>query len=427
MKRLRVRLRYGREGLDVELPQKNVVAILEAPEVADVVGQKGVEQALETPIGSPGLEELCRGKKDACILISDVTRPVPNRDILPPLLAKLENCGIPGESITILVATGLHRPTEAKELDEMLGKDIPRKYRVINHNSRDREMAEDLGKTAAGTPIVVNRIYARSSLKIATGLIEPHLMAGFSGGRKAICPGICYPETMRVMHGPKMLASPLSTCDVVEGNPFHKEATEVANKVGLDFLVNVVNNQQRKAIGVFAGDKDKAFLEGVNFCRKAVEAIMSEPVDIVVTTCAGYPLDTTYYQSMKGMIGVLPILKPGGTIVIAAGCEEGLGSKEFTELVLSMPDLDTFERKLWSDGFFVIDQWQLQELCKVRKQAEVLFFTDKLDESLRERLLIPCVKSVEEGVEQGLRRLGAEAKIAVIPEGPYVLPRLAEG
>ena len=417
---------YGREGLEVELPRENVVAVLEQPAGLAPVGEEGVRRALEEPIGSPGLEELCRGRQEACVLVSDITRPVPNREILPPLLAGLEHAGIPRDGITLLIATGLHRVNTPEELEEMLGEEIRGEYRVASHDSRDRGMAKDLGRTAAGTPVVVNRTYAEADLKIATGLIEPHLMAGFSGGRKSVCPGICYPETLRVMHGASLLALPSVTCGIVEGNRFHEEATEIARKVGVDFLVNVVNDRERRAIGVFAGDGEKAFLAGVEFCRRAVEVEVSEPVDIVVTTSAGYPLDTTYYQSVKGLVGALPILKPGGTIIMAVGCEEGLGSQEFEELLLGTPDLETFETKLWREGFFAVDQWQLQELLKVTKEADVLLFTDKLDGELRGRLLIPCVDSVEEGVERALRRHGPRAKIAVIPEGPYVLPKVGE-
>ena len=419
-------MRYGREWLEVELPRKNLVAVLEMPEGLAPLGRERIERGLDEPIGSAGLEELCRGKREACVLVSDVTRPVPNREILPPLLSRLEGCGIPRDGISLLIATGLHRVNTPHELEEMLGGTIARGYRVVSHNSRDRGMAKDLGTTKRGTPVVVNRIYAESELKVGTGLIEPHLMAGFSGGRKAICPGMCYPETVRVLHGPRLLESPLATCGLLAGNPLHEELTEVARTVGMDFLVNVVNDRQRRPVGVFAGDMEAAFLQGADFCRKAVEARVPEAVDVVVTSSAGYPLDTTYYQSIKGIVGALPILKPGGTIVMAAGCEEGLGSPEFTDLLLSMPDLETFEKRLWSDGFFVVDQWQLQELAKARKTAEVLVFTDNLDADLRKRLLVPCVGSVEEGVEMALRRCGPDATLAAIPEGPYVLPRVGE-
>lgn len=410
--------------MEVELPRKNVVAILELPEGMAPIGEEGVRRALDEPIGSPRLEELCRGKSQACVLVSDITRPVPNREILPPLLARLEEGGIPRDAITILVATGLHRVNTPQELDEMLGADVAREYQVLSHDSRDRTRARDLGNTAAGTPIVVNRDYADSELKIATGLIEPHLMAGFSGGRKAVCPGICYPETLRIMHGAKMLASPLVTTGVLDGNPLHQEATEIARRVGIDFLVNVVINRERQSTGVFAGDWEKAFLQGVRFCEKAVGVEVPEPVDIVVTTSAGYPLDTTFYQSIKGIYGALPLVKPGGTIVMAAGCEEGLGSEEFTQLMLETPSLETFEKNLERDDFFVIDQWQLQQLSMARKKAEILLFAGKLDGKLRDLLLIPCVESVEEGVDAALRRHGPDATIAVIPEGPYVLPRV---
>jgi len=423
---MRVKLRYGRTGVEVELPERNVVAVLRmnptAP-LADPVG--AVREALRHPIGARPLRELAQGCKSACIVTSDITRPVPNPVILPPILAELEAAGVAREGIAILVGTGIHRANEGAELVEMFGEEIVRSYRVLNHVARDPESHTFIGRTKRGTPIEVDSRYLEADLKIVTGLIEPHLMAGYSGGRKGICPGICSTATMKVMHGPHLLDSPLATYGIIEGNPFHEEATEIAERAGVDFLLNVTLDEQRRITGIFAGDLKEAFASGVAFAEKSVKVAVPREVDVVLTSSAGYPLDTTYYQAIKGIKAALPILRAGGSVVIAAECAEGLGGPEFTELLMTMPDLQTFERKMWEDGFFVLDQWQLQELVISARQAEVLFFSDRQPPRLRERLLVEWVPSPEAGVARALERHGADASIAVVPEGPYVLPALA--
>ncbi|MCE5268741.1 MAG: nickel-dependent lactate racemase, partial [Planctomycetaceae bacterium] len=335
---MRIRLDYGRTGLEVDLPDRNLVGVLRCPESKPLADPAAaVRQALQQPTGAPSLAELARGRRNACIVVSDVTRPVPNRVLLPPILDTLEAAGIPRSNITILVATGLHRPNLGDELVEMLGPDIPKNYRIENHDGRRLDKHTFLGNTANGTPVWVDSHYATADLKILTGLIEPHYMAGFSGGRKAICPGISAFETVGAWHGPAFLEHPNARNGCIHGNPVHEESTAIARMAGCDFIVNVVINAQRQILNVVAGDMEAAFLEGVAFARRHVTATLPEPVDIVVTTSAGYPLDATFYQSVKGMVGALGVVKQGGTIVLAASLSEGIGGPEFQRLFRDYP------------------------------------------------------------------------------------------
>jgi nickel-dependent lactate racemase len=423
---MRITLDYGKTGLEVELPDERVVgplAIRPATPLPDP--ETAVAQAIATPIGSPPLAQLARGRKNACILVCDITRPVPNKIILPPLLRALEEQGIPRKDILILNATGLHRPNEGAELVELLGADIVRDYRIENHHGKVLEEHDYLGTTANGVPVYLDSRYVRADLKITTGLIEPHLMAGYSGGRKVICPGIAALETVKVWHGPKFLEHPKADCGYLEGNPVHEENTRIAWMAGCDFIVNVCLDGQRRITWVGAGHMEKAWMEGVRFCAQVVRVPVSEPVDVVVTSCAGYPLDTTWYQAVKGLTGALPIVKQGGTIILAASLSEGIGSPEFQRLLADNPDLRIFKERILGKDYFVMDQWQLEELAKVVERCKVKVVSDGLSAETLRRCHANPAASVEGAVADCLAEYGSAARIAVIPKGPYVLPYVA--
>lgn len=423
---MRVMLDYGRTGLEVELPDDRVVGPLEiqpAPPLDDPESE--VERVLAAPTGAPPLAELAKGRKDACILVCDITRPVPNALLLRPMLHTLEEAGIARENILLLVATGLHRPNEGDELVEVLGAQIASTYRVENHDGKNKDQHAFLGTTPKGVPVWLDRRYVEADLKIATGLIEPHLMAGYSGGRKLICPGIAHLATVKVWHGPDFLEHPKADCGFLEGNPVHEENTRIARMAGCDFIVNVTMDRERRPTCVVAGDMEEAFLEGVRFIEQVVKSPISEPVDVVVTSSAGYPLDTTFYQAVKGLTGALPIVKDGGTIILAASLSEGIGSPEFQQLFEENDDLERFVQRIMGKDYFVLDQWQLEELAKVRRKARVKLVSDGLAPETLKRLFVEPADSVERAVAESLAEYGPGAKVAVIPKGPYVLPLVA--
>ena len=423
---MQFQLEYGKTGLDVTLPERNVVRSLAYKDVPPLANPSVAFQAsLASPIGSASFHQLANRCKSACILICDITRPVPNELMLRPMLEVLESAGMKSEDIVILIATGLHRPNEGQELIELVGSDIASRYRVENHHGKALEEHTYLGQSPRGVPIWIDSRYVAAELKIAVGLIEPHFMAGYSGGRKLICPGIAALETIRAWHSPKFLEHPSAKSGILDGNPVHEENTWIARKAGCDFITNVVIDAQRRPLKFVAGDMEAAFLEGVEFVRGVVRDTVPEPVDIVVTSGAGYPLDTTFYQAVKGMVGALPIVRDGGTIIIAASMSEGIGSHEFEHLFREHATLEAFMDRILGPDYFTIDQWQLEELAKVRRKADVKVVTDGLPADTIDRLFVESARSVEQAVSDCVDRYGPEATLAVIPKGPYVLAEVA--
>ena len=425
---MRLHLAYGRTGLDVELPDQNLVKCL-GYQAAQPLGdpEAAVREALACPIGTRPLAELARGRRDACVVISDVTRPVPNALLLPPLLATLEAAGIARQRILILVATGLHRPNEGDELVEMVGRFVADNYRIENHHGQ--ELAEHVlvGQSPRGLPAWIDRRYVEADLKITTGLIEPHFMAGFSGGRKLICPGLAALETIKAWHSPDFLEHPNARVGCLKGNPVHEENTWIGRRAGCDFIVNTVIDDRRQLLRVVAGDMEAAFCAGVAFAEQLDVDTIPAPVDIVVTSAAGYPLDATYYQSIKGMVAAAEIVRPGGTIILAAGISEGIGSPQFCRIFEENPSLDVFMERILAKTYFAMDQWQVEEFAKARRKARIRVVTDGLSASQLERMYVESAPTVEQAVADALTQYGPHATIAAIPKGPYVLGRVAGG
>jgi nickel-dependent lactate racemase len=422
-----IRLEYGTTGLEVAVPEERLAGVLALRPHAPLPDPEGAVRAgLAAPIGAPPLAELARGRRSACVVISDITRPVPNRLLLPPILATLEGAGIRREAITILIATGTHRPNEGEELVSMVGERIACEYRIVNHMARDSASHRFLGTAPHGTPVYVDRTFLDADLTISAALIEPHFMAGYSGGRKSVCPGICSMETVQVWHGPRFIGHPRSDNGQLEGNPVHEDGVAAARMAGLDFIVDVTLDAERRLTGVFAGDMEAAWAVGVRHVAQVVEARVPEPVDVALTTCAGYPLDLTLYQAVKGMVGALPIVKEGGTILIAARCAEGIGSPDFARILLENEDLEQFVARTYDDTFFIPDQWEAHELWKAARKAEILVYTEGIDAETLARCFVTPVSSVAEGLARAFDRHGPAARVAVIPQGPYVVASLGD-
>ena len=422
---MKIKMDYGKEGVWVDVPDQNLVKVLSMKKTKPIQNpERGVARALEMPIGSAPLAELVRGKKTACVVICDITRPVPNKILLPPILETLEQNGIARENITILIATGIHRPNLRDELIRLVGEEIAANYKVVNHYARKKEDHTYLGRTSRGTEVYIDSTYINADLKITTGFIEPHLMAGFSGGRKLICPGVASLETVKVMHSPKILEHPNAREGVIKGNPFHEEVIEMTRMAGMDFMVNVSLDEDRNITGIFAGSYLEAHEQGVQFVREHVGDSIPKPVDIVITSSAGAPLDATFYQAVKGMTAALPIVKQGGTIIIAAECPEGLGSPEFSDLVRETNDINVFMNNIIRDDYFVVDQWQLEEFAKVLRKVEVYLYATGIRDQDHNRALWTPIDSVEAGIKLALEKHGKNATIAVIPRGPYVLANI---
>lgn len=429
---MKLTLRYGREGLPIEIPddlETRVLRLHPLPPLPDEA--KALEESLRAPIGSPPLDELARNRESACIVISDVTRPVPNEKLLSPLLSCLHDSGIKEDRVTILVATGLHRPNEGPELEEMIGARIKDRYRVKNHFARDTRAQTSLGevpldldsngngpgKTAS---VAIDSRYLQSDLKITTALIEPHFMAGYSGGRKLVCPGIASADTILQFHAPAMIGHPKAHAGNLNGNPVHAMSRAAAGLAGVDFICNVTLSEERRITGVFSGDLDQAHTTGIKHVDRQTK-VPCQPSDIVITSCAGYPLDTTLYQAVKGMVGALPAVKKGGTIIIAASMTQGVGSEEFTQMCGTLRSVDDFIERIYNAPV-VIDQWQLQELMQVLQKCEVMVICQSVSDDVLRGCLLTPMPTVEEALKIALNKHGARATLTVIPEGPYVTP-----
>ena len=425
---MQVRLAYGREGLLLEYPETpNFQGVLYPDRVTPLERPaESLRDALAEPIASGPLRDRAAGRRNAVIVISDITRPVPNQLLLPGILEELSRAGLSEEDITILIATGIHRPNEGDELTQLVGKDIADRYRVINHFSKEQDDMVQVGTVGEGVPAYVNRHYVESDLKILTGFIEPHMWAGFSGGRKSILPGISSAETLKYMHGPEMVAHPRTVYGVLEGNPFHEAGLEIMAQAGADFIVNVTLDTEKQVTGVFAGDPVEAHLRGVDFLSRHCVKTLSEPLDFVITTNAGAPLDCNLYQSSKGLSGVSGATRPGGVILMASACPEGFGSDEYLEVFEKYADSPQgFIEKILNKEFFVLDQWCAQETYQVRLKNEIWLHTDGIDSATLEKYHFTPVARLETALDQLLERFGREARWAIVPDGPMLILRVA--
>jgi nickel-dependent lactate racemase len=421
---MKIELNYGKGKIPVEVNDSRVKTVLRKSPAEVIADPKSsLLAALENPIGAMPLKNFCAPGKSACVVVSDLTRPVPNHIILPVLLGYLESNGVRRNDVTILIATGMHRAVGHDELVDLLGPEVVRDYLVVNHKPESEEMLDHLGFTSHGSSIKVNKFYTRSDLKVLTGLIEPHFMAGYSGGRKSICPGIAGFESMVFSHGVECLGNPASANCVLAGNPFHEEALEVALAAGCDFIVNAVIDEERRITGIFAGDLIQAHEAGCAFVDKHFKTKIAEAAEIALTTNAGFPLDVDFYQSVKGLIGALPAIKPGGTIIIASRCPEGLGSEQFVDLLRELKASKSPEDFLdHHREYFVTNQWEVQKLLQVLAKASFMIFSEGLTKADAELAQGTKLDSIEQGLELAFAQHGGQAKAIIIPEGPYVVP-----
>jgi nickel-dependent lactate racemase len=420
---MQVQFAYGKSGLTLDVPDGFDYKVLEARSASALPDSaRALEDALDHPIGSPSLVELARGKKTAAISVCDITRPAPNRLVLPPLLKRLEEAGIPRENVIVMIATGLHRAATDAEIAEILGPEVAGTVRIGNHNARNRDEHRYLGDTSSGTPVWIDERLIASDLHITLGFIEPHLMLGFSGGRKLIAPGLAAQETIKVLHSPKFMRDARSVEGSVADNPLHRELLEIARMARHDFIVDVALTRDRKIAGVFAGHSEQAHAEGMKFVSRVMLEQLPEPVDAVITSCAGYPLDLTFYQAIKGITAAQHIVKPGGRILLVAECAEGPGAHEFCQLLKRTASDQEYLDSI-SNSPVIVDQWQLEKLAIVTRKADVFFYTPGLPGDYHDALWGRILPTPEAAVAALTESLPQGAKIALLPEGPYVLAK----
>ena len=424
---MQIELSFGRQGLLVELPEKAIPQIIRKPKYPVPEDPHAlVKQALSQPIRSKKLSEEAIGNKTACILVCDVTRPVPNKLFLKPVIDELEAGGIPREGITILIATGLHRPNIGEELEEVIGDPwVTENIRILNHDARDESSIVHLGKTPTHqVPLGLNRHFVEADLKLVTGLVEPHFMAGYSGGRKVIAPGIAHHETIRTFHSARFMESPYAASCNLDNNPLHESQLEIVQMLGGEILaVNTILDEERNLIHVNFGEVLASHQEAVNFARASCEIPVGRKFKTILTSSAGYPLDKTYYQTVKGMVTPLDILEPGGTLIIASECAEGIGSQEFRESQARLVELGpaAFLETLLSKDLAEIDEWESEMQLKPMRVGEVQLYCPGMSEEDQKLTGVKMIADLQEAVAEAIERVG-DAEVAVIPEGPYLVP-----
>lgn len=418
---MNVHLAFGKEGLAVTLPSGFDYQVLECPVVAPLPDPvAAIEAALDQPVAGPSLRDLAAGKQSVAISVCDITRPAPNRMVLPPLIQRLEAAGVPKSGIRILIATGLHRGATEAEVQQIVGDAVAEQYEVLNHDARNPEQHTHLGTTRSGTPVYIDSRFVDADLHLSLGLIEPHLMLGFSGGRKLVAPGLAFEATIKTLHGSRFMRDARTCEGSIDDNPLHDELLEIARMARHDFIVDVALTRTRGLAGVWAGEAEAAHRAGVAQVRKAMFQPVRQAADAVITTGAGYPLDMTFYQSIKGVTAASQIVKKGGKILLFGACEEGAGAPEFRKMLEQFSSDVEFLNAI--DGVPVtIDQWQLEKLALATQKAGVTYCAPGLPQTQIEKLWGPAYRDPADAVSAFFRNLPQGSRVAVMPEGPYVL------
>lgn len=418
---------FGHTGLEVELPTQANPSILRKPAIeTSGTAAEIIRHALDNPIASDELSKTAIGAKTACILICDITRPVPNGEFLQPLISRLTDAGVPASGITVLVATGLHRPNLDQELDELLGDPwVLQNVRVENHFARDEDSCVHLGVTKKhSVPVGLNKLFVDADIKIATGLVEPHFMAGYSGGRKVIAPGVAHHETIRTFHSARFMEHPLATSCVLDGNPLHDTQLEIVQMLSGPVLsLNTVLDEHRNLVYATFGDVIQSHLKAVDFARASCELNVGRKYKTILTSSAGYPLDKTYYQTVKGMVTPLSILEDGGDLIIVSECSEGFGSEEFCEAQKKLVDLGTegFLESIAEKSLADVDEWQTEMQLKPMRVGRIKLYAPKLGDDPSALTGVESVSNVTDSIAESMKR-HSDNDIAIIPEGPYVVP-----
>ncbi len=421
-----ITLAYGKTGLPLSLPDDARVTVVEPaflPALADPAA--ALCAALQQPIGCPPLSEMVKPTDTVGIVFSDITRPTPSHLLIPALRDALAH--VPDAHILLFNATGTHRKNTDTELRGMLGDEVVERYRIIQHDAHDAGAHIHLGCTPGGNEIWIERAFVACDVCILTGFIEPHFFAGFSGGGKAIMPGLARLDTVQWNHGARHMDDPRTTWGVTDGNPLWEDVTAAAALANPTFLLNVTLNRDKAITGVFAGDFRVAHRAGCAFARETAMAAVDEPFDIVITTNSGYPLDLNLYQAVKGMSAAAQVVKDGGSIVIAADCWDGLPEgSEYARMLAEARNPAEVLATVRAPGYRRPEMWQAQIQALLSQRADIYLYSHNLtDAQIRGALLTPC-RSIEQTVEALRARYGRDASICVLPEGPQTIPYVRE-
>lgn len=418
-----VHLAYGRGYLEVpQHPGSTVVLPHDDAPLADPAA--AIREAVRSPLGAPALRDIVSDGDHVVISVCDGTRAQPRAEVLPVLLGEIDSAAA-DVRVTVLIATGTHRGNTDAELLEMLGAQVLSRCEVVNHDARDASSLVDLGVVGDGVPLRLNRIWVEADVRITSGFVEPHFFAGFSGGPKMVAPGLAGLGTVMVLHDARRIGDELATWGEVRDNPVHRDIRAAAAAAPPHLAVDVLMDGEKRITHVVAGALDDMHDVACDLARAAAMRAVPEPFDVVVTTNSGHPLDQNLYQAVKGMAAAERIVKPGGTIVVAAECSDGLPAHgAFAEVLGAADSPAALLEAISAPGFSVADQWQVQILARVLTGARVLMRSDGLDDATLKRANITGVPDVAEAVADAVTRAGPDARVCYLPMGPQTIPYL---
>ncbi|MEK6265322.1 MAG: nickel-dependent lactate racemase [Clostridium sp.] len=422
----KIKIPYSKQFLEIEIPDKNLVSTLESKAhaySAEGTQEEIVNKALDSPIGSPKLEELVMGKKNMVLITSDHTRPVPSKVTLPILLGRIRSVN-PEIKITILIATGFHRPTTREEMISKFGPEIVDNEVIINHVSEDYSSMISVGTLPSGGELLLNKLAMETELLISEGFIEPHFFAGFSGGRKSVLPGVASAKTVMANHCSEFIASEYARSGVLENNPIHRDMLYAAKKAKLAFILNVVIDSEKNVINAFAGDSELAHSSGCKFVME-LASVKAVKADIAISTNGGYPLDQNIYQSVKGMTAAEATCKENGVIIMVSACNDGHGGQSFYDNIANASSPREVLDRVIKVGRneTAPDQWEFQILARILDKFIVIFVTDMCDPCMIKKMHMQHAFTFEEALERALEIKGRDATITVIPDGVSVVVR----
>lgn len=395
-------------------------------------------ESIANPVGGNTLNELLLKKKagKVVIVVSDITRPIPYSDFLPELILHIERSGIKKDEIIILIATGMHRASSHAEHLKMFGDFIVNNYHIIDHDCRVEEELQELeGMSWSGSKVILNKHYIEAGFRVVTGLVEPHFMAGFSGGRKAICPGLVSFDAVKKFHGYQFLSHPNAASTILNDNPCHMENTSIAQMCPPDFTINVVLDKNKKVNVIISGELFASHKKATDYVKEACCPPLLKPADIAITSSGGYPLDATFYQCVKGFVNCLPAVKENGEIIAFGSCLEGIGGLEYSELMKKYSNnYVQFIDDIKSGQIFIKDQWQLQMHIRAIDKIgthNLHFYTSNISISDLSKLSVNPHSVLSENIEKSIqshinKAIKKKKELAIFPEGPYCSPQYRE-
>ena len=422
-----IKILYGKKGYLLGIKKSWKPTVIRKPKMPLIKSiEKAVTNAFLNPINSPSLSNLAKDSKSACILVCDITRPVPNNLFLEKLVNTLVISGISEDNIIILIATGLHRPAPKKEINQIIGsKYILNNINIVNHLARENSHHRFIGTTSQGNRISLDKRFLDADLKIATGLVEPHFMAGYSGGRKVIAPGIAHEKTIRTFHSARYMEDPMAKNCNLQQNPLHKDQLEIIKMIGGSYAVNCVIDEERNLSYINFGEIVKSHIDAVNFMTSYAKVKANNLFNTIITSSAGAPLDATFYQTVKGMISPLSILKKGGDLIIFSECKEGMGSNDFlrSQTRLLKDGKQKFITDILKKKYADVDEWQTEKEIEALNKANIYLYSKGISKKEEKLAAIKLTNDPISTIEKSIKKHNNN-NIAIIPEGPYVVPTL---